>query len=861
VADGGVELARRQLLDLVEVAGGAVEIVEETETTIGTVFVISLDTAGLDRGPGGIEVRSRERFQIVARSGFPFEPPSVWSVHRRWAKTPHVQFGRYLCLYAAPSVEWNPSDGMRGFINRLSEWLERAAAGTLDPDGQPLHPPAVYSKSEVGTVLVHPDVGDRVPWSEDGTGVGAGTLYAWCAVSGRRIDVLEWVDTVTAFDRVVGDSPILFDEGRPTLVIPVVLICDQLGFEYPRTVKPLSEGLAESGYDKETLLSDLATATVINRALREQQKVADLGAAGEPWDPSDDDAAPLLTAMLVGTPSRRVDAEVRLAHLAAWKLDEFSADLAQLFARARRITTEDIKGEVAGIAFRWFDRASIDWMDVMEVRPEVTRRRDQGTPMSWLIGKRVLVLGCGALGAPVAEFCARAGVTELTVADEGVVNPGILVRQPYEDADIGRPKASTLADRLSRLRPGFHVIPDVGDVRTSFFLPRHDLSAYDLVIDATADAAVRAVIESARRQTTVRPPLVTMVIGHDAQRGLVTTNLSAASGAGADTFRKVALHAASGAPEWVDVADDLFPAKPRTQLFFPEPGCSSPTFIGSAAQTAGLAGTMLNEALMVLADVRASATSFASAVRLGDASDRQATTRAEWASDVVERDQVSGLEVRISTEVLAEVRAESRRGARVRGRDIETGGMLFGAFDDAIGVVHVDRVSGPPPDSLHSALHFQHGIEGVQDRVDAVRVRTRGISAFIGIWHTHPGGRAYPSSTDECGMAYVVGPDGSRQRALMAIFGGPDLRWAPWRDGQGGGAPDVYVRVVPRASGPTPTERPTYIGGFSPQMLPPGTYFTGGYGGRTQVVVAVGGNVAGAGVAVPWWRQLVVRNR
>jgi hypothetical protein len=53
------------------------------------------------------------------------------------------------------------------------------------------------------------------------------------------------------------------------------------------------------------------------------------------------------------------------------------------------------------------------------------------------------------------------------------------------------------------------------------------------------------------------------------------------------------------------------------------------------------------------------------------------------------------------------MRTEARRGARVRGPRIETGGMLLGAFDDAVGVIYIDRVTRPPPDSFLSATYFQ----------------------------------------------------------------------------------------------------------------------------------------------------------
>jgi hypothetical protein len=193
-----VELARRQLRDLADVSDGAVQFLKEETTSTGADFLISLDTSGITPAAGGIDVRARERFEVSVTAGFPFDHPSVWSVHRRWVDTPHVQWGRHLCLYQVSAVEWDPADGMRGLITRLSEWVERAVAGTLDPDGQPLHPPAVYMRPSSGRVLVHPDLGDRVPWAADGTGAAAATVFAWCTVSDRRIDVIEWIDQATA---------------------------------------------------------------------------------------------------------------------------------------------------------------------------------------------------------------------------------------------------------------------------------------------------------------------------------------------------------------------------------------------------------------------------------------------------------------------------------------------------------------------------------------------------------------------------------------------------------------------------------------------------------------------------------------
>lgn len=845
----GPGLARRQLLDLVEVSDGAVELLRDWESKAGHVFEISLDTSGISRRPEGVVVRSRERFKVVVNEGFPYEHPSVWAAHKRWAGKPHVQWGSYLCLYAAPSVEWAPSDGIRGLVARLCEWIEHAANGSLDPDGQPLHPPAVYSASTHGSVLIHPDVGDRAPWTEQGNTALPHRMVAWCAVDNRRVDVLEWMDAETAVKRTQDHDTAVFDRGRPLIALPVVLSPNEFGFEFPRHVKPLSEGLAASGYDKDVLLRDLAWATAINRLLRARQVSMDPAAAGDPWDEASDPDSPLFTAMIVGTPSRRVEGHTRLAHLATWKVDAFSQRVADLFSQVLELREAgDLEDDVRDLAYDWFEKASISWMQVMELRPEVTQRRDKGTPVGWLTGKRVLVLGCGALGAPIAEYCARAGVSKLTVADKGVVTPGILVRQPYMDSDIGTPKAEALAHRLSMISP-LDVHPVVGNVRTTLFSPDsvEDPTEFDLIVDASADAAVRAVVERWSMRATKRLPLVTMVIGHDAQRGLVTTNLREATGAGADSFRKVALRASSGYQEWRDVREDFFPPTPRTELFFPEPGCSAPTFVGSAAQTAALAGLMLNEALLALGGGSPTsekelvqATSFASVVRLGAAA-TLGTSRLAWPSDVVLTDASSGFHVRMSAPALAEVRSEVRRGARVRGEQIETGGMLFGSFDDATGVVYVDSVAGPPPDSYLAEKYFQHGLQGVQERVDAEMKRSSNSSGFVGFWHTHPGGTAYPSETDWQGMEAIVGPDGTRKRALMMIFGGSNERWESWRNEVSVDTPDTFVRVIPRTSGGH-MNHPGYIGGLDLQMLPPGTYFRGGYSDGVRELHGTGEN-------------------
>ena len=239
-------------------------------------------------------------------------------------------------------------------------------------------------------------------------------------------------------------------------------------------------------------------------------------------------------------------------------------------------------------------------------------------------------------------------------------------------------------------------------------------------------------------------------------------------------------------------------------MFQPEPGCSSPTFIGSAADLAALSGHMFDAALRALAAEDPSELAepmVAVAVRLDGSVDgqmRPALIALAWPNDVVAHDRHSGYEIRISRPALAGMRTEVRRGARIRGPKIETGGLLLGQVDHACRCIWIDDVSGPPPDSLLSEVHFDHGIEGVPELVEYHRHRTGKLSTFVGIWHSHPFGQAEPSRTDKAAMTALVTPVSSGpSRALVLIVGGPAARWSAWVDHAE--PPDVYAQFVTRA--------------------------------------------------------------
>lgn len=800
------DLAGRQLADLAEVSGGAIQLAgTEVRGNGQTVYTVSLDTSGIVTRGAGIRIRGRERFELWVSPEYPYAPPSVLAQHDRWAGTPHVQWRRQLCLYAAPSVEWSPADGMRGLIERLMLWLESAAIGELDPAGQPLHPPVAYPSSGTEWVVVRSDLGDMVPWAPPGDQPAA-VVYAACTARGNRIDVEEWLTGRQVLDRLVAGTLNAVSEQGSCFIAPGILVSVPLdSMEYPKKASALALALGERGFPADALLDALVLAISVNKAMG----VSVVG----------DGAAPLV--VFLGAPARRIDPDHRLAHLTAWHLDNLGARITELLQRVDPDAHAELAADVRDLANDWLGFADVQWMVLHEARPEVTRRRDGSSPAAWLTGKRVLVLGCGALGAPIAEQCVRAGVERLHVVDKAVVKPGILVRQPYDDGDIGHPKANILAGRLSVIRSDLDVTCAREDVVTALLRDPERFLGYDVIVDATADASVRAALEKARAAKRDRwPATVGGLFGHTAERGLVTISLPGATGSTHDILRRLAIDIVTQPPPgWESISDDFFPREPRTEKFFPEPGCSDPTFTGSASQVTGLASVLFNAALTVLVDVDA-APMTALGLDLAREASGTMPRPLHWSNDVVLDDESGDFEVRISARAMAEMRAEGRRGARVRGPKIETGGMLLGSIDEGTQTVYVDAATGPSPDSHLSAVYFDHGVAGTQERVSAAMRATLRRVGFVGMWHSHPFGVARPSATDEVGIMDVLGAGATGRNALMLILGG-SASWSLWL--KEGGAPDVYARVARRSSATNAEpRRETYL-------VIPARWFAGGY--------------------------------
>lgn len=749
VLSPGQSEALRELREIVRINGGRIRVenVRDPQQDGWPLEVdIAIDCRGETTANSSVCLENWEPVTVLVPRRFPFEHPYVTVPHRRFAGLPHVMWADGICLYLAAN-DWDPARRMHGFVAQLLTWFEAVARGTITGPEIPWHAP--LTRQRTGEYLmVRTDLPDSL---ENDPGIWlALALVEW--VGGRLYDIRHWLCSAAEADEVrhwhdrqdVDDDP---EGGGRTFVAPMLALPQPVGFAYPNGREDLLTALARQGLSREEY-----------HELREFTRAFNPGI----WD--GDSQAPEL--LLLGSPAPdRYAIPSRIAHVAAWAL---GADE---------------------------DPDSVRWLTVFDQRPRITTRRDTTRPARWLAGKRVLVLGCGALGAPTAEFCVRAGAIETHLVDDGEVRPGVLVRQPYTYADIGRNKAEALAGRLAIVNPDVPVLPwpcdAVGLITDDLPLPE-----VDLVIDATANRSVAAALECARWAAGRPPaPLLSIMVGHDSERGAATLALPGASGAGVDILRRLAITASADA-DLNDLLDDFFPDHPRGAPFQPEPGCSDPTYLGSAADLATFAGQLLNDALAVLTSAEKAADvafpqRWASVVRtFSGGSMRLSRQSLSWANDYVVPDHALRYQMRIDPAALVSMRREVVLMADRRGPHVETGGMLLGQIDHASRVVWITEADGPPPGSVAGAEGLK--LDPTEARGWARRRRrlTRGMVAYIGAWHTHPDHPALPSDQDDQAMNEMA-RDGVP--VLLMILGGGSGRLARWVAGDQ--LPDVYLQL------------------------------------------------------------------
>jgi molybdopterin/thiamine biosynthesis adenylyltransferase/rhodanese-related sulfurtransferase/molybdopterin converting factor small subunit len=113
-----------------------------------------------------------------------------------------------------------------------------------------------------------------------------------------------------------------------------------------------------------------------------------------------------------------------------------------------------------------------------------------------LLASKVLVVGAGGLGSPLALYLAAAGVGTIGLVDFDVVDPSNLQRQIlYGTSDVGRPKLEAAERRLRDLNPDVTVVRH--EVRLTSQNALDIVAKYDVVVDGTDNFPTRYLVNDA----------------------------------------------------------------------------------------------------------------------------------------------------------------------------------------------------------------------------------------------------------------------------------------------------------------------------------------------------------------------------
>ena len=123
---------------------------------------------------------------------------------------------------------------------------------------------------------------------------------------------------------------------------------------------------------------------------------------------------------------------------------------------------------------------------------------------------RVLVVGAGGLGSPLALYLAAAGVGTIGIVDDDLVSLSNLQRQVLHGTpDVGRPKTASAVEAIARVNP--HVAVEAHAERLTADNAMALISAFDIVADGSDSFATRYLVADAC--ALARRPLVTASLG------------------------------------------------------------------------------------------------------------------------------------------------------------------------------------------------------------------------------------------------------------------------------------------------------------------------------------------------------------
>ena len=112
-----------------------------------------------------------------------------------------------------------------------------------------------------------------------------------------------------------------------------------------------------------------------------------------------------------------------------------------------------------------------------------------------ILNSKVLIIGMGGLGCPVAEFLTRSGVGTLGIVDDDIVNVSNIHRQSlYNEKDLNKFKVKVAQKKLKNINPKTKI--NIFALKLNNINSKKIIQSYDYIVDGTDNFQSKFLINS-----------------------------------------------------------------------------------------------------------------------------------------------------------------------------------------------------------------------------------------------------------------------------------------------------------------------------------------------------------------------------
>jgi len=338
--------------------------------------------------------------------------------------------------------------------------------------------------------------------------------------------------------------------------------------------------------------------------------------------------------------------------------------------------------------------------------------------------RKILILGCGAVGSVLANLITRGGAKFIDINDPDRIEPGNICRSQFSFSNTSNNKTDSLKKTLIEISPfiDININRDFQFVSNGSSKARELASkfdAYDLIFDCTGNNKVLISLENIKPSALIIHISLTNKANH-----LICTVSSPLQ----SLFerRNQLINALN---------EDSYPE------FREGTGCWHPTFLATGADIFSLVSTAVSKIDNYVNNVKTVTTFFI---------ERSDSLGLQIFEDMLYVQQELNLKLIINKKCLGKIKNLGNLHF-----PNEIGGVLLGYYNSSKDCAIISDILVPTK-FLNSPTTFKPDIKTINTQLKEIFDKYKGQLLYLGEWHSHPNGGKEPSSDDFASLSKIA---------------------------------------------------------------------------------------------------------